>query len=100
MDECMIKRWDAPKRNDKVTVNVIYQVYRDWYNREYGNQYYKSRKDFYKSLSAAVGMPYSEMKVKTAHGEVLREYTLHPEYFRENNDLLPYNISWTDLSVC
>ena len=100
MDACMIRRWEPPKRGDKVTVNVIYQVYRDWYNREYGNQYYKSRKDFYKSLSSAVGMSYSEMKVKTAHGEVLREYTLHPEYFRENNDLLPYNISWTDLSVC
>ena len=97
MDECMIKRWGAPKRSDKVTVNQIYQVYRNWYFREFGNHYHKSRKEFYQSLSSALGVPYSEMKYKTAQGEVLRDFTLDADYFRENEELLPYNLNRMDL---
>ena len=97
MDECMVRRKAFPSRNDKATVNVIYQVYRNWYFREYGNHYHKSRKEFYQSLSSALGEDYASMQYKTAHGKVLRDYTLDAEYFRENEELLPYNLNRMDL---
>ena len=97
MDECMVKRTEPPKRNDKVTVNVIYLTYRSWYSREYGNQYFKARKEFFKSLAGAVGEDYNSMKLKTAQGLVLMEYTLNPVYFRENDDLLPLGMTRFDI---
>ena len=97
MDECMVRRKILPDRDDKVTVNQIYQAYRNWYFREYGNHYHKSRKEFYQSLSSAIGKDYPSMQYKTANGKVLRDYTLNAEYFRENEELLPYNLNWMDL---
>jgi len=98
MDQCMVRRLAPPNRNDKVTVSVIYQVYRAWYRQEYDNQYFKSKKDFYASIAAAVDQRYEDMKYKTAWGEVLMDYTLNPAYFQENDDLLPFPITRTDIA--
>ena len=38
------------------------------------------------------------MKYKTARGEVLKDYTLNPAYFQENDDLLPFPITRTDIA--
>ena len=97
MDECLVKRMALPSRNDKVTVNKIYETYRNWYLREFGNHYHKNRKEFFKSLAAAVGEDYSMMKIRTAHGEALRDYTLNGDYFRENDELLPFGLTRMDL---
>jgi len=94
----MVKRTEPPKRNDKVTVNIIYYVYKAWYNREYGNQYFKCRKDFFESIAGAAGIPYTEMKRKEAHGIILMDYTLNAEYFRENDDLLPLGFIPSDIA--
>ena len=42
-------------------------------------------------------MDYSDMKFKTAQGEALRDYTLNANYFRENEDLLPFDLTRMDL---
>ena len=98
MDQCMVRRLEPPKRNDKVTVSVIYQVYRAWYRQEYDNQYFKSKKDFYASIAAAVDQKYEDMKFKTARGEVLMDYTLNPAYFQENDGLLPFPFTRADIA--
>ena len=98
MDQCLVKRIAPPKRNDKVTVSIIYQTYRAWYRQEYDNQYFKSKKDFFETIAAAVGQKYEDMKYKSARGEVLMEYTLNPAYFQENDDLLPFPFTQTDIA--
>ena len=99
MDQCMVRRITPPKRNDRVTVTAIYQTYRVWYQREYGNPFFKAKKDFYAAIASAVGMAYGDMKMKTARGEVLRDFTLNPAYFTENDDILPYQVTKQDIVV-
>lgn len=98
MDQCMVRRLAIPKRNDKVTVSLIYSIYKDWYRQEYDNQYFKPRKEFFASIAAALGASYDDMKVRTSFGEVLRDYTLNPEYFKENDHLLSYRITVRELA--
>ena len=50
------------------------------------------------SIAAAVGQKYEDMKYKSARGEVLMEYTLNPAYFQENDDLLPFPFTQTDIA--
>ena len=97
MDTCLVKRSVPPKRNDRATVSRIYEAYRRWYREEYDNQYFKPKKDFFASIAAVVDMSYEDMKIKLPWGEVLKEYTLNSEYFKENSNMLPYGITVSDL---
>ncbi len=71
---CMKRRQRPPKNNDPITVRKVYIAYCRWYDQNYGKQYRKSKKDFFKAIADSLGTTYEEMTMQNAKGTILRDY--------------------------
>ncbi len=80
---CMQPRKKPFKRDDPYTVKKVYMAYCTWYDINYGRQYRKSKKEFYRAIADSLGTTYEEMVCENFKGTVLRDYCPNPEAWDE-----------------
>ena len=71
---CMKRRQRPPKNSDPITVKKVYTAYCRWYDMNYGKQYRKSKKEFYRAIADSLGVQYEDMIMQNAKGTILRDY--------------------------
>ena len=71
---CMKPRRHLPKNNDPFTVKKVYTAYCRWYDQNYGKQYRKTKKEFFRAIADSLGTTYEEMVMQNAKGTILRDY--------------------------
>ena len=80
---CMQPRVNRFKRDDPITVSLVYNAYTSWYRMVYGKQYWKTKKEFYKSIAGSLGLTYEELTAENAKGTILRDYCPNPAKWHE-----------------
>lgn len=83
MKMCMRPRSRLPKNDDPYTVTRIYHGYSHWYDMNYGKQYRKSKKEFFKSIADSLGTTYEEMTMQNAKGTILKGYAPNADAWEE-----------------